>query len=186
MAPLQTHGELRPGAVHIGVHSEGLQVSGMRVKGGSGRCLASVAVVQDRAYWEVHVVEVSGELGSRLQVGVSPQIPPGGDALQQEMCAATRSYAVQFGAGGEMPLKAGDVIGVAYDQAVFPVSVFVWCNGARVAAPLPRGLKGEQWPSLFVCGCMVDWALGEEHWKSACSCPGGFSALMPSRGLIGD
>eukprot|EP00418_Pyrodinium_bahamense_P056105 CAMPEP_0179167518 /NCGR_PEP_ID=MMETSP0796-20121207/82360_1 /TAXON_ID=73915 /ORGANISM="Pyrodinium bahamense, Strain pbaha01" /LENGTH=234 /DNA_ID=CAMNT_0020870209 /DNA_START=152 /DNA_END=856 /DNA_ORIENTATION=+ len=178
--------ELRPGAVGIGTSAEGLQVRGLRITGGFGRCLASVPVVQDRAYWEVHVVEVSSELGSRLLVGMSAPVPEGGDALQQEMGTATRSYGVQFGAGGEAPLKTGDIIGVAYDQAVFPVSVCIWRNGLQVATPLPRGLKGEQWPALFVFGCTVDWALSEEHWKSASACPEGFSALMPSRGLIGD
>lgn len=177
---------LRPGAVGVGVHADNIQVSGLRVTGGTGRCLANAAAVQDRAYWEVHVVAVGGELGSRLQVGMSAYHPAGSDALEQEMGTSTRSYGVQLGGGGEAPLKEGDVISVTYDQSVFPVSVSVWRNGSAVAAPLPRGLKGEQWPSLFVAGCTVDWALGEEHWKSASTCPTGFSALMLSRGLIGD
>lgn len=178
--------ELRPGAVGVGVHAANIQVSGLRVTGGTGRCLANAAAVQDRAYWEVHVVAVGGELGSRLQVGMSAHHAAGSDALEQEMGTSTRSYGVQFGGGGEAPLREGDVISVTYDQSVFPVSVSVWRNGSTVAAPLPRGLKGEQWPALFVAGCTVDWALGEEHWKSANTCPTGFSALMLSRGLIGD
>jgi len=185
-APKKTVQELRQGAVGVGVHAASIQVSGLRVKGGTGRCLANVAAVQDRAYWEVHVIEVGGELGSRLQVGMSAYHPAGSDALEQEMGTSTRSYGVQFGGGGEAPLREGDIIGVTYDQSVFPVSVSVWRNGSTVAAPLPRGLKGEQWPALFIGGCTVDWALGEEHWKSASTCPTGFSALMLSRGLIGD
>jgi len=185
-APPKTVRQLRPGAVCVGLHAAGLQVSGLRVTGGTGRCLANVAVVQDRAYWEVHVVEVGGELASRLQVGMSAHHPAGSDVLEQEMGTSTRSYGVQFGGGGEAPLREGDVISATYDQSVFPVSVSVWRNGLPVAAPLPRGLKGEQWPALFLAGCTVDWALGEEHWKSASTCPTGFSALMQSRGLIGD
>mmetsp|Transcript_8645 Transcript_8645/g.24292 ORF Transcript_8645/g.24292 Transcript_8645/m.24292 type:complete len:269 (-) Transcript_8645:209-1015(-) len=180
-----TAGGLRPGDVGIGTCAEGLQVQGLRVKGGSGRCLASVPVVQDRAYWEVHVVEVGGGLSSRLLVGTSAPVAPGSDALQQDLGIKTRSYGAQFGAGGEA-LKAGDVISVTYDQAVFPVAVNVWHNGVPVAAPVPRGLNGEQWPALFVRECTIDWALGQDHWKFASVCPSGFSALMPSRGLIGD
>jgi len=185
-APAKKAQQLRQGAVGVGVRAADVQVSGLRVSGGMGRCLANVAAVQDRAYWEVHIIEVGGELASRLQVGMSAHHPAGSAALEQEMGTSTKSYGVQFGGGGEAPLREGDIISVTYDQSVFPVSVSVWRNGTPVAAPLPRGLKGEQWPALFVAGCTVDWALGEEHWKSASTCPPGFSALMLSRGLIGD
>mmetsp|Transcript_15705 Transcript_15705/g.32752 ORF Transcript_15705/g.32752 Transcript_15705/m.32752 type:complete len:272 (-) Transcript_15705:217-1032(-) len=181
-----TAGGLRPGDIGIGTYAEGLKVQGLRVKGGSGRCLASVPVVQDRAYWEVHIIEVGGDLSSRLLVGTSAPIAPGNDALQQDLGIKTRSYGAQFGAGGEAPLQAGDVISVTYDQAVFPVAVNVWHNGVPVPAPVPRGLNGEQWPALFIRECTVDWALGQDHWKFASVCPSGFSAIMPSRGLIGD
>lgn len=173
----------------LGVHADCIQIRGLRATcpagATGGRLLASVAVVQDRAYWEVHVKELAAELSSRVLVGMACNLP-GGEVLQQELGATPRTFGVQLGAGGVAPLKAGDVIGVAYDQAVFPVSVNVWLNGTLLSTPLPRGLKGEQWPALFLDGCTVDWALGEEHWKSAVSCPSGFSALMPSRGLIGD
>ncbi|CAK0838590.1 unnamed protein product [Prorocentrum cordatum] len=53
-------------------------------------------------------------------------------------------------------------LGVSYDQSLFPVGVAVWHNGAQVPVPVPRGLKGEQWPALYLAGCTVDWALGEE------------------------
>mmetsp|Transcript_21471 Transcript_21471/g.59825 ORF Transcript_21471/g.59825 Transcript_21471/m.59825 type:complete len:300 (-) Transcript_21471:24-923(-) len=184
-------GDLRPGAILVGDRAECIEVRGLRLScpgsGSGGRALASVPVVQDRAYWEVHVKLVTAELGSRLLVGVAANIPGGaGDILQQELGATPRSFGVQFGAGGAGALKTGDVLGVAFDQAVFPVTVTIWHNGSLVSAPLPRGLKGEMWPALFLSGCAVDWALGEEHWTSSKSCPDGFSALMPSRGLIGD
>lgn len=108
-----------------------------------------------------------------------------GDALNQELGQTPQSYGVQFGAGGEALLRVGDTIGVAFDQAVFPVTVSLWQNSVPVPAPLPRGLKGEQWPALFLSGCTVDWALDESHWRCSASCPEGFNALMPSRGLIG-
>lgn len=178
-------GALRPGAVRVGVCSDGLEVSGLRVRG-RGRCLATAPIVQDRAYWEVHAAEVEAGLGSRLLVGVSAELPPRSDQLGEELGANSRSYGVQFGAGGAAALQPGDVIGVSYDQSLFPVGVAVWHNGTQVPVPVPRGLKGEQWPALYLSGCTVDWALGEEHWKQANCCPGGFSEVMPSRGLIGD
>eukprot|EP00928_Gymnodinium_smaydae_P020898 TRINITY_DN18087_c1_g1_i1.p1 TRINITY_DN18087_c1_g1~~TRINITY_DN18087_c1_g1_i1.p1 ORF type:complete len:309 (-),score=66.47 TRINITY_DN18087_c1_g1_i1:57-983(-) len=177
-------GELKMGAVNIGVRADGLQVRGLRIAGGTGRCLAGVPIVQDRAYWEVHLVEVGGDLSARLLVGTCVRPAAGSDILLQELGATPRSHGVQFGAGGEAPLRTGDVLGVAYDQAVFPVEIKVWLNGQEVAAPLPRGLKGEQWPALFLASCTVDWALDESHWKHRC--PEGFSPVMPSRGLIGD
>merc|ERR1712151_820239 len=155
-----------------------------RISGGVGRCIAGVAIVQDRAYWEVHVVDVATELAARLLVGTCVRPASGGDILLQELGATPQSYGVQFGAGGEAPLKAGDVISISFDQAVFPVTISVWHNGNQVPTPPPRGLKGEQWPALFVSSCVVDFALGEEHWKRSQSCPPGFSALMASRGLI--
>ena len=49
---------------------------------GPGRCLAAVPLVQDRAYWEVHVVEVGQQIGTLLLVGVAAQGPE--DHLQQK------------------------------------------------------------------------------------------------------
>ncbi|CAL1161006.1 unnamed protein product [Cladocopium goreaui] len=172
---------LRPGAVGIGSHAPELQVQGLRIRGGSGRCLASVPLVQDRAYWEIHVVEVGQQIGTLLLAGVAAQGPD--DHLQQRLGATARSFGVQFGTSE--PLKVGDVIGIACNQATFPVSVTAWHNGAPVPAPMPRGLKGELWPALFVSDCVVDWALAESHWKENTSRPQGFEAPMPSRGLIG-
>lgn len=180
---MPTGGELRLGACSIGVRADSLQVRGLRVAGGLGRCLADTALVQDRAYWEVHVVGVSGELGARLLVGTCVK-PAGGDILLQELGATPGSYGVQFGAGGEAPLKVGDVIGVSYDQDVFPINYCIWLNGTQVRAPAARGLKGEQWPAVFVSSCAIDFALDEDHWKRGDVCPFGFSALMPARGII--
>lgn len=180
-------GLLRPGAVGVGPRAECVEVQDVRLRcqpGASGRALADVAVVQDRAYWEVLVKVVDAALCSRLMVGVSAHCLAQ-DALLKDLGAGDRSYGVQFGAGGAAALREGDVISVAYDQAVFPVSVNVWHNGTLVQAPAPRGLKGEMWPAILLSGCVVDWALDEEHWKSPATCPGGFSPLMPSRGLIG-
>lgn len=181
-------GELRPGAIIVGARAEGLQVRGLRVQGGVGRCLTNVPIVQDRAYWEVHVVELGagGPGAARLQAGCCTGAQKGGDILMQELGATPGSFAVHFGSLGQALLRAGDVIGVAYDQAVFPVTINIWHNGSPVPNPSTRGLKGEQWPALFVSGCTVDWALDESHWKQVGSCPVGFSALMASRGLIGD
>lgn len=177
---------LRPGAISVGTRAEGLQVRGLRISGGAGRCLTSVAVVQDRAYWEVHVVDVTGGHGARLLVGTCNAAAPGGDVLLQDLGATPGSYGVLFGSLGQATLNAGDVISVSYDQAVFPVAINVWHNGSPVPAPPARGLKGEQWPALFVSDLTVDWALDESHWKNKGTCPNGFSALMASRGLIGD
>eukprot|EP00927_Polykrikos_kofoidii_P004339 TRINITY_DN11717_c0_g1_i1.p1 TRINITY_DN11717_c0_g1~~TRINITY_DN11717_c0_g1_i1.p1 ORF type:complete len:286 (+),score=53.61 TRINITY_DN11717_c0_g1_i1:71-928(+) len=177
--------ELRPGKVGIGNRAEGVQVRGLRITGGVGRCLATEPIVQDRAFWEVHVVDVAADLGARLLVGTGINIGTG-DILLQDLGVTPQSYGVQFGAGGEAPLKVGDVIGVSFDQAVFPVAVTVWLNGSLVAAPMSRGLRGEQWPALYVSSCTVDWGLDEAHWKFAKTCPEGFSALMPCRSLIGD
>lgn len=170
----------RPG-VGVGARAEALDVQGPRVKG-DGRCLASVAIVQDRAYWELHVAEAPE--GALLLAGSC--VRPGDAAvLAEELGATPQSYGVRFCAGGQA-LSAGDVIGVAYDQAVFPVGIRVWQNGTLVAAPPPRGLKGEQWPAIFTSGgCVIDWALEESTWRPPCSCPPGFSALMSVRGLIG-
>eukprot|EP00913_Durusdinium_trenchii_P012937 g12148.t1 len=71
--------------------------------------------------------------------------------LTQRLGATARSFGIQFGAGE--PLNVGDVIGIACNQATFPVSVTAWHNGAPVPAPMPRGLKGELWPSLFLSDC---------------------------------
>eukprot|EP00933_Yihiella_yeosuensis_P034496 TRINITY_DN27980_c0_g1_i2.p1 TRINITY_DN27980_c0_g1~~TRINITY_DN27980_c0_g1_i2.p1 ORF type:complete len:252 (+),score=42.99 TRINITY_DN27980_c0_g1_i2:39-794(+) len=171
-------GPLRKGAVGIGQHQESISIQGLRIQGGNGRCLAGVPVVQDRAYWELHVAEAS--VGSDLMVGVAARGAE--DHLKERLGETARSYGVAFGLGGHA-IKVGDVVGVAYDQAVFPVSVVVWLNGEQVDAPMARGLKGEMWPAIFLSEAVVDWALGEEHWKS--KPPQGYDPLMPSRGLIG-
>lgn len=176
------------GGVRVGLCADGLDFTELSVSCPSGvppgRAFANVPIVQDRAYWEIHVVTVDSELSSLLSVGVGAHIPAP-DVMQKEL-GLERSYGIQLGAGGcGGHLRAGDVISVAYDQAVFPVNVCVWRNGKLVSAPLPRGLKGELWAVIFLGGCTVDWAFVEEEWKSAQSCPVGFSSLMRCRGLIG-
>lgn len=138
-------------------------------------------LVQDRAYWEVHVVEVSD--GASLLAGVAPRGPD--DHLQERLGATARSYGAELGAGCGLTLKSGDVISVAYDQAIFPVTVSTWHNGVLLQTPMARGLKGELFPALFLCEIVVDWALAEGHWKQPACKPQGFDAIMPSRGLIG-
>merc|ERR1740129_1486236 len=85
-------GELRPGAIIVGARAEGLQVRGLRVQGGVGRCLTNVPIVQDRAYWEVHVVELGagGPGAARLQAGCCTGAQKGGDILMQELGATPR------------------------------------------------------------------------------------------------
>mmetsp|Transcript_32030 Transcript_32030/g.73139 ORF Transcript_32030/g.73139 Transcript_32030/m.73139 type:complete len:259 (+) Transcript_32030:62-838(+) len=183
--------ELKPGAVVVGTRADGLQVRGLRIRGGVGRCLASLAVIQDRAYWEVHVLEVGSVASARLLVGTCVGTA-GGDILLQDLGATPQSYGVKFqgspdasdAGSAQASLQAGDVISVAYDQAVFPVSILVWHNGVQLKVPAPRGLKGEQWPALFIADCTVDWALDEAHWECRTCCPVGYDALMPSRGLL--
>lgn len=176
---------LKVGKINVGIRGDNLQVQGLRIQGGTGRCLASIAILQDRAFWEVHVIEVNIGPSARLFVGTctNPRSP---SVLQEELGTTPNSYGVHFGVLGHAPFCVGDVIGVAYDQAVFPVTLNVWVNGKPVVAPFPRGLKGEQWPAIFLSDGVVDWALDESHWKYAACQPSGFSALIPSRGLIGD
>ena len=87
----------------------------------------------------------------------------------RELGLTSHSYGVCVGESWQAPLKRGDVVGFAYDQAVFPVRVDVWHNGSQLDVPLTRGLKGEQWPALFVGDCTVDWALDEKHWRKVWS-----------------
>lgn len=137
---------------------------------------------QDRAYWEVHIGD-AGQDGAFLMVGSTVRGKP--DLLAQELGASPMSYGARIGAGGKAPLQAGDVVGCSYDQAVYPPTIMYWVNGSQVTSMEQRGMKGEQWPALFVSGCTVDWALDETHWKSSSGCPTGFSQLMASTSLIG-
>eukprot|EP00439_Symbiodinium_sp_Y106_P072890 s277_g13.t1 len=146
-ACLRTH--LRYGNVFAWLWARGLLQS-------AGRCLASVPLVQDRAYWEVHVVEVSD--GASLQAGVAPRGPD--DHLQERLGATARSYGSELGAGGGLTLKSGDVISVAYDQAIFPVTVSTWHNGVLLQTPMARGLKGELFPALFLCVLTLTFLVG--------------------------
>ncbi|CAE8590945.1 unnamed protein product, partial [Polarella glacialis] len=79
-----------------------------------------------------------GDAEALLQVGLCAQGPD--SQLLTKLGAVPRSFGVQLGgADGSSAVKTGDVIGVSYDQAVFPVAVEVWHNGVRMAVPPARG-----------------------------------------------
>lgn len=165
-----------------GEHAAGVVVSGCRLSG-KGSCYASVPLVQDRVYFEVHVGEVFGAASS-LAVGCGARPAAAGD-LEKKLGEPPGSFGAAFGGPtGHSELKPGDIIGCAFDQDSGPVHLKFWRNGAAVPGATLKGMRGEQWPALFIDNCSVEWVFGENSLKYLSAIPGRFSALMASKALI--
>eukprot|EP00750_Incisomonas_marina_P005330 INCI13910.2.p1 GENE.INCI13910.2~~INCI13910.2.p1 ORF type:complete len:177 (+),score=20.39 INCI13910.2:138-668(+) len=108
-----------------------VKVESGNVVSGSGAVVANVPLHQDRAYWEVTIVDLPE--GSNFALGVAKQqtVQTGGtDANGKKEVSSSALYEKPLGTNPQMSwgigrqsleaakpeLKAGDTIGVVYDQ----------------------------------------------------------------------
>ena len=140
---------------------------------GAGQILADQAVLQDRGYWEVSV-----EQAERLSVGVASAAHTLGNPLGD----GATSWALH---SVDLPqvLQPGDVIGVALDQADFPVSLRFYVNGTQYAEV--RGPATESTPIVHLYSSTDAVAVNFGLQPFARPPPsGGYSGLLRSRSIL--
>ena len=157
-------------------HSAAMQVSAFHARG-CGQAFAEQPILQDRAYWEVTVQNLT----SGMSVGVAAAQHTVGDKLNAGTAwALTPSdFALLVPAG----LGKGDIIGVALDQADFPVSLTFWHNGKELKAL--RGPNTEATPLIELPEASDEVQVnfvGPEFAHAPAS--GSFSGIIKARSLL--
>ncbi len=148
-----------------------LTASGPHITG-AGSILADQSCLQDRGYWEVVI-----ESAEKVSVGVaSPQHALGTDLGDGETSWALHSTDLA------QPLRAGDVIGVAFDQADYPVALRFYLNGQQCAEV--RGPVSDATPiiRLHALTDSVVVNFGDQDFSRGP--PNGFTGLLRSRSII--
>jgi len=135
---------IRPPNVTFDDKAKGSQVSisgRQQVIKGTGICLATTSLQQDRAYFEF---KVNKQGSGSFQVGVASRRCNLDGELGDD---STLSWGFQSSAG----IKDGDVIGVSYDQADLPCANF-FHNGQLLENERLTGMRGELYPACAVRG----------------------------------
>jgi len=151
--------------------SGNLTISDLTVRG-EGQILADQCILQDRAYWEATVET----LGGGMAIGVASPSHTMGYPLTEGLSDGSSSWAWHAAR-----VEAGDVIGVALDQADFPVRLRFYVNGAERADL--RGPVTEATPILELSGggSKVKMNFGSAPFVHR---QPGFEGLIRSRSLI--
>lgn len=148
-----------------------LTISELSVSG-SGQILADQCILQDRAYWEATVEKCGGG----LVVGV---VSPA-HAIGSKLTEGTQDGSCSWTWRAE-GLVDGDVLGVALDQADFPVRLRFYVNGTQRADL--RGPVTEATPVLELSGRGSAVRMNFGQFPFAHRLPG-FDGLIRSRSLI--
>lgn len=139
---------------------------------GSGGCLATVEIVQDKSYFEAKL-QSNGVWGIGLAVNDEnmDKTPLGESTLSWVLrhdgyiCHNKKSIHES-----KLKFQEGDVIGCSYDH----VELNFFINGKPLNLPL-RGIKGAIYPAFYVDGNAI---LDVEFHNFAFSPPSGFQNLM--------
>ncbi|EKX30829.1 hypothetical protein GUITHDRAFT_156740, partial [Guillardia theta CCMP2712] len=157
--------------VTIGFHGPDIHFDDLRVSG-SGVALASESISQDKAYFEVKIAKAEGRWG----VGVCKQSVHSSDELNVEgegWCLS--SVQLEYG--------EGDVIGVTYDQSIFPTALRFYHNGEVLEELTITSIRGEVFPAVHVTdGAVVDCEFDGEN-GFAYPPPAGFTGVVSMRSV---
>mmetsp|Transcript_13521 Transcript_13521/g.39350 ORF Transcript_13521/g.39350 Transcript_13521/m.39350 type:complete len:192 (-) Transcript_13521:40-615(-) len=145
---------------------------------GSGSALASAPIEQDRAYWEVKVVDPGSQ--GRIRVGVSRRLKE--EDLHQEIDEASQGDKRRVWSFQQGDLKAGDVVGVTFGQSDLPNLSFL-VNGEPQPAFDVKKIGGLVYPIFSVGqGATLRVVFDPEHFEQ--QPPPAAKPLMVVRSLL--
>ena len=138
---------------------------------GEGSALGDAPILQDKGYFEARVVSAG-----RFAVGVATKGSPLDGVLEK---AATAWTITSDHANAP---AVGEVVGVAVDQADYPVQVYFY-SGGKLIHQL-SGVRGEVLPAFSVSdGASLDVNFGSrEPWAQPM--PPGFEGIIKSISLL--
>lgn len=161
-----------PGFIELSDTQKGpnVVVTGANISG-AGSVLGDAPVLQDKGYFECRV----GSAG-HFSIGVATKGVSLDGLLKDGMPAWMLTHE------HENAPAPGDVVGVAIDQADYPVQLYFYCN-ARLIHQM-SGIRGEVLPAFSVGdGATLDANFGrKEPWGGAI--PAGFEGLIKSMSLL--
>eukprot|EP00656_Telonema_subtile_P035815 TRINITY_DN3976_c0_g1_i2.p1 TRINITY_DN3976_c0_g1~~TRINITY_DN3976_c0_g1_i2.p1 ORF type:complete len:185 (+),score=21.66 TRINITY_DN3976_c0_g1_i2:173-727(+) len=166
---------IQPPSITLDSNLCGKQVKLMNrnsVMSGEGTCLGGCCLHQDRAYFEVKIVKNEGS----FQIGVANRRTDKEKALGED---PNLSWVFQ----SHPKLAAGDVIGVAYDQADVPCINF-FHNGKLMENERQVGMKGEVYPAISVTGGAEMQVNFTHQFEYPPGNPYEYSGLIQSQSLI--
>eukprot|EP00744_Colponema_vietnamica_P024793 GILI01036264.1.p1 GENE.GILI01036264.1~~GILI01036264.1.p1 ORF type:complete len:245 (+),score=7.91 GILI01036264.1:36-737(+) len=142
---------------------------------GDGGCLGSESLVQDKAYWEVHIIKPGA-----VRVGLFHSQKGPKDLTFPSIVASTDCWTVLFGSSSRFQVIEGDVLGCIYDQSDLPVFK-IFLNNELIETV--SGMKGEVIPLFAICeNAKIQIAFDPScfHYNP----PDGFSPIMVSRNIL--
>ena len=149
-----------------------VKLSGSTISG-TGAALASAALHQDAAYWEVKVRQTG-----TFCVGVSRKVPSA--ELEGAIGNNKNSWGLNSNTSG-IPFAAGDIIGCAYGQSERPMLAF-YRNGELLAGQSVQRIRGLVYPAVSV----GDGTVLEANYTQSFvhPPPTGFSGIIPAADMI--
>mmetsp|Transcript_7755 Transcript_7755/g.12340 ORF Transcript_7755/g.12340 Transcript_7755/m.12340 type:complete len:144 (+) Transcript_7755:79-510(+) len=139
---------------------------------GDGVVLCAESMSQDKTYFEVKICK-----GGEWAIGAArtnAHSAPGLGGEGASWCLTS----------GQITCFEGDIVGVAFDQAVVPTELRFTHNGEPLAEFTITGIRGEVYPAVFVAkGSELECEFDGEN-GFAYPPPSGFNGLMACRSLM--
>lgn len=152
---------------------QGVTVTGLQISG-TGSVLGDSPILQDKGYFEVTIVK-----GGTFAVGVATRETALGGVLSQDK--ASTAWTLTSSMQGLPPLPPGSTLGVALDQADYPVQVYFYLDQKVVHQV--SGIRGEVLPAFSVAdGAVVEANFGSSPYAQGM--PMGFQGIIKSMSLL--
>jgi len=156
--------------------SDKLKGSGVSVNGGvvsgTGSIMGDSPVLQDKAYYEVTLVNPGA-----FAVGVASRDTSLDGVLSQEKM----STAWTLTSSSSVAVAAGETLGVAFDQGDYPVQLYFYKDGSVVHQL--SGVRGEVLPVFSVAdGAVIEPNFGGKPFAQ--NIPMGFQSIIKSMSLL--
>jgi hypothetical protein len=129
------------------VKGPGVVVSAPNTVVGTGCVLGNSQLLQNRTYWEVHILSLPPS--SSFCVGVTANSK---DELASPLTSRPSSFALSSTHPSILSLQPGDVIGLYYDLSGVKTLLGFSINGRREDAFTVSGVKGDVYPAISVDG----------------------------------
>lgn len=151
--------------------AEGVTVKGLAISG-EGSVMGDSPVLQDKAYFEVTLVEPGS-----WSVGVATRETPLEGLLSQEKSPTAWTLT----SSGSVALGPGEVLGVAFDQGDYPVQLYFYKKGRQVHQL--SGVRGEVLPVFSVAdGAVLEPNFGGKPYAERV--PSGYQGIIKSMSLL--
>jgi len=151
--------------------AEGVTVKGLAISG-EGSVMGDSPVLQDKAYFEVTLVEPGS-----WSVGVATRETPLEGLLSQEKSPTAWTLT----SSGSVALGPGEVLGVAFDQGDYPVQLYFYKKGRQVHQL--SGVRGEVLPVFSVAdGAVLEPNFGGNPYAERV--PSGYPGIIKSMSLL--